>query len=347
MRDHAFEAQPLDVLCPMHVVVDESGTIDHVGPTLAKLLGTMPVGKQFLDVFELLRPRAVKTLADIRAHAGAPLHMRLRDAHKTPVKAVAVAYGEGAVINISFGISIVEAVGNYSLTSRDFAPTDLTIDLTIEMLYLVEAKSAAMEESRDLNTRLQGAKIAAEEQAFTDTLTGLKNRRAMDHIMGRYIAFDVRFSCMHVDLDYFKSINDTLGHAAGDHVLQEVARILVDETRAEDTVARAGGDEFVLIIHDLDQPDQLERIAARIISRLEEPIPWNGKTCRISGSIGTSRSTQYSAPTIEEMLHHADLALYASKRGGRRQHTHFDPTLAGLDTSKPTGERGAAHPESS
>ncbi|MEM1100013.1 MAG: diguanylate cyclase [Pseudomonadota bacterium] len=326
MLDHMPDAQAFDALCPMHVAVNSEGKIAHLGPTLAKLMDDDAVGRPFLDLFELVRPRGARSVADLQAHSGAPLHLRLRDTHRTPVKAVAAPHMGGLIVNMSFGISVVEAVGNYSLTSRDFAPTDLTI----EMLYLVEAKSAAMEQSRDLNARLQGAKIAAEEQAFTDTLTGLKNRRAMDHIMGRYIALGVGFSCMHLDLDFFKSVNDTLGHAAGDHVLQEVARILVAETRREDTVARVGGDEFVLIIHDLQHPDRLAAIAARIIARLEHPIPWNGETCRISGSAGTSRSGQYETPTVEQMLHHADLALYASKRAGRGKHTHFSIDLLGL-----------------
>ncbi|MEM1236828.1 MAG: GGDEF domain-containing protein [Pseudomonadota bacterium] len=341
MLDQSFDIHPLDVLCPMHVEVSGTGRVTHAGPTLEKLVEGDLVGQRFLEVFELVRPKAVATIEDIRARPGMPLHMRLRDSHRTPVKCVAVPHGDGALINIAFGISIVDAVGDYSLTGRDFAPTDPTI----EMLYLVEAKSAAMDESRDLNARLQGAKIAAEEQAFTDTLTGLKNRRAMDHIMGRYIALGERFACMHLDLDYFKSINDTLGHAAGDQVLQVVARILVDETRAQDTVARVGGDEFVLLIHEMEDPAKLEKIAMRIISRLEEPIPWNGQTCRISGSAGTTRSSQYEKPTIEDMLHHADVALYASKRNGRAQHTHFTEDLLALDTTQPTGERGAARPE--
>lgn len=103
---------------------------------------------------------------------------------KTEVKGLLVAGpSEGqSIVNLSFGISVVDAVSDYSLNSADFAATDLTI----EMLYLVEAKSAAMEASRKLNLRLQGAMIAAEEQAFTDTLTGLKNRRAMDHVLARH-----------------------------------------------------------------------------------------------------------------------------------------------------------------
>ena len=341
MLDSPCPARPLDVLCPMHVEVDAAGVIRHAGPTIAKLVDGPVVGQPLLDVFEIVRPRAVESLADIHDKEGDALHLRLRDGHRTTMKAVAVAHGSGAILNLSFGISIVEAVGNYRLTSLDFAPTDLTI----EMLYLVEAKSAAMEESRDLNARLQGAKIAAEEQAFTDTLTGLKNRRAMDHIMARHIALGSSFACMNVDLDYFKSINDALGHAAGDHVLQVVARILVEETRAQDTVARAGGDEFVLLIHEIEDKETLHKIATRIIARLEEPIPFNGEMCRISGSAGTSRSGQYETATVEMMLHHADVALYASKRAGRARHTHFEPSLLALDLNAPTGDRGAAHPD--
>lgn len=130
---------------------------------------------------------------------------------------------------------------------------------------------------------------------------------------------------MHVDLDFFKAINDTLGHPAGDHVLQQVARILVDETRDQDTVARVGGDEFVLVLEGIGDAERLDRIARRIISRLEEPIPFEGQACRISGSIGTSLSTLYPTPDPDQMMTDADLALYTSKRQGRAQHTIHDP----------------------
>ena len=82
---------------------------------------------------------------------------------------------------MSFGISIVTAVQEYALTSTDFAVTDLTM----EMLYLVEAKSVAMRASRKLNARLQETTMVAQKEAFTDALTGLKNRRAMEHIIDR------------------------------------------------------------------------------------------------------------------------------------------------------------------
>jgi diguanylate cyclase (GGDEF)-like protein len=171
--------------------------------------------------------------------------------------------------------------------------------------------------------RLQGAKIAAEEQAFTDTLTGLKNRRAMDHVLGRLIATNKSFALMHLDLDFFKAVNDTMGHAAGDHVLQHIAQIMVEEVRKDDTVARVGGDEFVLIFQNIGKRETLSRIASRLIEKMEKPIPFGGQDCKVSASIGIVLSSDYDAPTAAELLTDADEALYASKRRGRACFSFF------------------------
>ena len=198
---------------------------------------------------------------------------------------------------------------------------------------MVEAKSAAMEASRQLNLRLQGAKIAAEEQAYTDTLTGLKNRRAMDHILDRMISAGRNFSVMQVDLDFFKAVNDTLGHAAGDSVLQKVASIMVECTRSTDTVARVGGDEFVLIIDDLVDRAKLEDIAKRLIRKLEEPIPHASELCRISASIGTVMSAADNPKDAAQLLNEADVALYAAKHAGRACHFFYEPKMDGDDAN--------------
>lgn len=311
-------------ICPMYLVVDAAGCFRFAGPTLQKLRPDMTwKRKNFFDVFDLQRPRWVNSMDDLLKTAGAKLHLQFRESPQTSLKGVLVPLpdGKGALINLSFGISVLEAVRDYDLTSADFSPTDLTI----EMLYLVEAKSAAMEASRQLNLRLQGAKIAAEEQAFTDTLTGLKNRRAMDHILERLIGSGTDFALMHVDLDFFKEVNDTLGHAAGDAVLQSVARVMVECTRHSDTVARVGGDEFVIIFEGVNEPKVLEALSKRLISNLEEPVPYGGQMCKISASAGTTLSV-WNAPPIAAaaMLHQADLALYAAKRAGRSQHLFFE-----------------------
>lgn len=317
----------LDRLCPMHVLLDARGHIIHAGPTLRKLRPGAPLaGGRFLDRFDLRRPRAVMSMADLMASSGVKLHLRFRDPPATGLKGVLMPLpgGQGAIVNLSFGISILDAVRDYRLTSGDFAATDLAI----EMLYLVEAKSAAMEASRLLNQRLQGARIAAEEQAFTDTLTGLKNRRAMDHVLGRVIATQMPFAVMHVDLDFFKAVNDRLGHAAGDHVLQEVARIMIDATRrGKDTVARTGGDEFVILFEGLTDRAALDRVAGRIIGELEKPIRFDGHVCRVSASCGTALSSDYERPIATRVMADADTALYASKWRGRACHTFFSPDL--------------------
>lgn len=315
----------LSLMMPMHLRVDSAGRILRCGPTIAKIFPDGDLqGRSFFKRFQILRPGGIETVDGLRGMAGNKLHLRPQNGHETRLKAVGVALRDGGILlDLSFGISVVDAIRCYDLTISDFAATDLAV----EMLYLLEAKSAAMNESRKLNMRLQGARIAAEEQAFTDRLTGLKNRRAMDHVLSRYTETGESFGLMQVDLDYFKTVNDTLGHAAGDHVLLQVAGILLDETRKDDLVVRVGGDEFVLVFHQMTDIAKLNEVAARIIARLEEPIYYNGKQCRISASIGTTISDYYQTPDIDRMLEDADLALYASKNRGRAQFTVYSQEL--------------------
>ncbi|WP_299945087.1 GGDEF domain-containing protein [uncultured Ruegeria sp.] len=312
----------LDTLCPMFVLVDDAERVGQVGPTLQKLRPDHPMaGRRFLDIFELLRPRSATEFPALLSTSGARLRLRFHDSPQTTFKGLVVPLpGQGVtVINLSFGISVLDAVRDYALTSADFSGTDLAI----ELLYLVEAKSAAMEASRSLNLRLQGAMLAAEEQAYTDTLTGLKNRRAMDHILGHLISTKSSFALMHLDLDFFKSVNDRLGHAAGDYVLQQAAKIMLQETRSDDTVARVGGDEFVLIFKGMTDRRKLNSIAGRLISQLCLPMKFDGSACGISASVGTALSTQFESPKAQDILHAADLALYAAKRNGRSCHRFY------------------------
>lgn len=316
----------------MHLLLDVTGHISSAGPILQKLRPDAPLaGRRFLEVFDLSRPRNTSSMEELLASPGAKLHLKFRDEPHTGLKGIIVPFndGKGALINLSFGISILDAVRDYELTSSDFPATDLAI----ELLYLVEAKSAAMDASRKLNLRLQGAMIAAEEQAYTDALTGLKNRRAMDFVLGRMSASGAKFSLMHLDLDFFKAINDTHGHAAGDFVLGEVARVMRRETRDSDTIARVGGDEFVLLFDGLTDRTRLVRIATRLIDRIREPMQFQDKMCRVSASIGISMSTQSVPPDAPRLLHMADVALYEAKRKGRSTFEFYTPELEQQDRS--------------
>ena len=310
-------SRAMDVLMPLHLTLDATGKITGLGPTLRKLApGLRLRGTGFFSAFELRRPAGVEDMAGLYAEAGQRLHLNLRRA--TPMVAfrgvaVPLAKGTGLLINLSFGIGVVEAVRNHALTDADFAPTDLAV----EMLYLVEAKNAVMDELASLNRRLQGAKAEAETRALTDTLTGLSNRRALDRCLADLVAAGRPFGLMHVDLDYFKAVNDTFGHAAGDHVLVNVAKALRERTRTGDMVARVGGDEFVLVFPEMTDPATLRSTALRLIARITEPMPFQGRVCQVSASIGITESSRYKVPAIDQMLTDADGALYASKRAGR------------------------------
>lgn len=314
----------LDVMMPFHVEVSLTGHIRHAGPTIRKLFPEIEQDEdRFLEIFDVKRPRNVHRFSDLYTLTQSRIKLVSRQNSDLALKGVLVSLpaGAGALINLSLGISFAEAVAKYQLYSTDFASSDPTVD----MLYLIEAKSVALDESKRLNSRLQGAKALAEKQAVTDTLTKLRNRRAMDHHLAQLKTKKTPFGLMHLDLDYFKQVNDNLGHAAGDHVLQHVALILEEETRAGDMVARVGGDEFVLVFENLVDLDLLDEIALRIIDRLEEPITFEGKSCRVSASIGTTLSTFYNNPDVDRMLSDADEALYHSKRNGRACHTVFQP----------------------
>ena len=160
-----------NMLCPMHLRLDNAGVIVHVGPTLAKLQAGSPFcGQDFQEVFTLLGTHADLSVVDLLARPQAKLSLRLLAGPKLALKGVLVPTRSGAILNLSFGISIVTAVREYALTGADFAATDLAM----ELLYLVEAKSVAMGASRKLNARLQETTMAAQEEVFTDALTGLK-----------------------------------------------------------------------------------------------------------------------------------------------------------------------------
>ncbi len=327
-RPISLDLSGLGRLMPLHIALDPNGAIAHIGPTLERIVGSADVvGTPMEDIISVMRPRAVKTVDALIGLEGTRVKLRLDPVPDLVWTAMVIGRpaAGGAFLNLSFGPSILDAVARFDLTLYDFAPTDLTA----ELLFLMEAKSAAFRLSTELNNRLEGAKRKAQEQALTDTLTGLRNRRAMDRELYHLTHSSDRevFGLMHIDLDHFKAVNDTLGHAAGDHVLLRVAKVLQDETRRADLVCRVGGDEFVLVMRDCQDLRLLNRIAWRIIERLKQPILFEGKLCQISASIGTTVSNFYDDPKADEMLSDADDATYQSKNAGRATHTVFDLSM--------------------
>ena len=298
----------------MHVVLDAAGQIEQAGPTLQKICAAHRWPGRGFSTCSSLCARAGRSdagpLCAMGRQAAAPPYRRPR----ISLKGTRVAlFDNRSLLNLSFGISLVEAIRSFDLTAADFAATDLVT----EILFLNEAKSAAMEASRKLTLRLQGARVTAVEQAFTDTLTGLKNRRALEHVLPRLIDSRQDFALLHLDLDFFKQVNDRLGHAAGDHVLCEASERLTRQLRDADLVARVGGDEFVLILHGLTSRTAVMAMAERMIASLEQQIAFQQHICRISASIGATLAHDYDHPAASRMIEDADLALYAAKAAGR------------------------------
>ena len=185
-----------------------------------------------------------------------------------------------------------------------------------------ELSGAALAETREALAsaapRLERALHARglEQQAFLDALTGLANRRALDRAMQRHPPPDG--ALVAVDVDRFKTLNDTLGHAAGDAALLHVARLLREHIRAGDIAARVGGEEFALWL-----PGASLEVGSRIAERIRVKLgttawQWRGSLWPLSASFGVASCPETSR-RVDNLAAQADAALYAAKRGGRNR----------------------------
>lgn len=166
--------------------------------------------------------------------------------------------------------------------------------------------------------------------AHFDTLTGLANRYQFRSDLADLLRPDRGsprpFAVLCLDLDHFKTINDTLGHAVGDGVLQEVARRLLGRTRRSDTVARVGGDEFAVILRDVDSQSEASLLTQRLLEGLESPCEVQGTRIVVRSSVGVALAPR-DGSDIDALLNHADLALYAAKSAGRGEYQFFAPQM--------------------
>ncbi len=164
-------------------------------------------------------------------------------------------------------------------------------------------------------------------QATIDTLTGLPNRQLFQDRLSRALLhskrLDVRFALFFIDLDKFKIVNDTLGHAAGDQLLIEVSERIQKVVRESDTVARLGGDEFTVMLNSISKNDDVIRVAQLIVETLSEPFFLKGKEANIGASIGIA---VFPDDGVEQttLMNNADSAMYQAKQSGRNQYCFFE-----------------------
>lgn len=170
-------------------------------------------------------------------------------------------------------------------------------------------------------TERRNAEVEAAHRATHDPLTGLPNRALLtdrlEHAVARSMRHGGTLAVLFIDLDHFKQANDTHGHGFGDELLVRVVERLVSATRPEDTLARFGGDEFVLLCEDLESPDDAVVVAHRVLQSLEEPLVVQGTELRQSASLGLAVSDGPTDTTT--LLAEADGALFLAKDRGRAQ----------------------------
>ena len=183
-------------------------------------------------------------------------------------------------------------------------------------------------ELRVHQAELQRAHDAALHNSLIDALTSLPNRRSffdsLPILLQQAELNRSLMSLLFIDLDGFKEINDSLGHAAGDSLLQEIAARLRSQVRNADTLARLGGDEFVVALENLSRIEDAHRIAANLLAEIGKPIYLEGNNVEVSASIGISFFSN-DALTPEHLIHQADAAMYAAKRAGKNRIEQYSP----------------------
>ncbi len=276
------------------MIADLDGRLRFASPAAERTFGMNPddlVGRNLLDLWaEADRERLAVFLAEVAATRGRSVG---------PVE-VTVGNGNRRSTLESVGSNLLDdpAIAGLALNFRD-----------------VSERKALEEQLRQL--------------AFHDSLTLLANRslfrNRVQHALALTLRSHQRVAVMFLDLDNFKNVNDSLGHDAGDRLLQAVAQRLVKSTRPSDTVARLGGDEFAILLEGISESTDVENIAATITRSFEEPLQLDGGETCIAASIGIA----FSQPDddTEQLLRNADIAMYNAKAAGKARFVVFQPLM--------------------
>jgi diguanylate cyclase (GGDEF)-like protein/PAS domain S-box-containing protein len=278
-------------------VLDADGTIVYQSPSIDRVLGYAPedvIGTRFdrlVDTDE--KSRLLNLLADGAAYAGS----------ETEVLECSLRHRDG------------------TLRQFEVLHTNLLQDDAVRGIVL---------NSRDVSERKAFEEQLA-HQAFHDPVTNLANRALFVERVRHAVARNRRelngIAVIFLDLDDFKTINDSLGHAAGDEVLREVAERLATSIRSSDTAARFGGDEFAILLEDVVSAQEAADTAERILDSLLEPLRLDQKEIVVRSSLGISVVEGESPADADELIRNADAAMYIAKRDGKGGYRLFEPAM--------------------
>ena len=326
-------AYPMLDLVILGVLVRIALAPGHKVPALTMLLGALLTllaadfvyaGLALSDGYWTGHPVEVGWLASAFLYAGAALHPSMREV-AAPVAPGEVRLGPWRVVLLAMASLMAPAVLLVQWIAG--VPIDVPIiaAASIVLFLLVIARLGAVVSDLRANLRQrQALEAELQQRAFHDPLTGLANRTLFADRLGRALAQrDQPVAVLFLDLDDFKTINDTHGHQAGDELLIAVARSLGRAVRPEDTVARLGGDEFAVLV-ERDATEGVARLLAeRLLANLRQPVRVAGRDRTVGASIGISigRSGHASA---EQLMSEADIAMYVAKGDGKGGSSVFD-----------------------
>ncbi len=198
-----------------------------------------------------------------------------------------------------------------------------SVEIPYEGAVAIQTVFRDVTQNKQLEARLM-------HEAFHDALTGLPNRSLFRDRLEHAVAVrmrqpDLRLVVMFLDLDDFKAVNDSLGHEAGDQLLQVVAQRLREEIRTADTVARFGGDEFAILLEQVTTQAEVISIVNRIKVALRRPLLLQGRIMSVSSSVGVA----FAEPgeDVDTLLRNADVAMYEAKEAGKARHAVFEPAM--------------------
>jgi diguanylate cyclase (GGDEF)-like protein/PAS domain S-box-containing protein len=282
--------QVTDVL----TICDRDATIRYQTPSVERLLGFAPATLTGTSLVSLIHPDdadRVAALLDSHTETGriGPVECRMR------------RVGGGWVTCETLGRVVDdEDLRGYVLTTRDIT------------------------ERKMLEEQLT-------HRAFHDELTGLANRALLadrvQHALERRGTPYRHLAVLVVDIDDFKTVNDSLGRAIGDEMLRAVAERLRSCLRAADTAARLGGDEFAMLLDNLDDTAEAARVADRVLATMRQPMSLNGRTIEPRASVGIALADPDRLPDADELLRNADVAMHMAKRQGRNRFAYFAPSM--------------------